>query len=84
VLAVGARVLQPGLPYASAKVSFAFKPRRNRIYVMSLETIMEEACKLGEQERRRLVAFLTTLRGPGEPSFVEEMARRIDDNTPGH
>jgi len=51
---------------------------------MSLETIMQEARKLGEQERRRLAAFLTTLREPSEPSFAEEMARRIDDNTPGH
>jgi hypothetical protein len=30
---------------------------------MSLETLMEEARKLGEQERRRLAVFLTTLRG---------------------
>ena len=51
---------------------------------MSLETIMEEARKLGEQERRRLAAFLSTLRRDGEPSFAEEMARRIDDITPGH
>jgi len=51
---------------------------------MSLETIMQEARKLGEQERRRLAAFLTTLREPSEPSFAEEMASRIDDNTPGH
>lgn len=51
---------------------------------MSLETLMEEARKLGEQERRRLAAFLTTLRGPDESSFAEEMARRIDDNSPGH
>ncbi|MDB6006396.1 MAG: hypothetical protein JWR15_3383 [Prosthecobacter sp.] len=51
---------------------------------MSLETIMQEARKLGEEERRRLAAFLTTLRGPGESSFAEEMVRRIDDNTPGH
>ncbi|MDI1312665.1 hypothetical protein [Prosthecobacter sp.] len=51
---------------------------------MSLETIMQEARKLGLPERRRLAAFLTTLREPGEPGFAEEMARRIDDNTPGH
>ena len=51
---------------------------------MSLETIMQEARKLGQQERRRLAAFLTTLREPAGPSFAEEMARRIDDNTPGH
>ena len=51
---------------------------------MSLETIMQEARKLGLQERRRLAAFLTTLREPGEAGFAEEMARRIDDTTPGH
>ena len=51
---------------------------------MSLELLMEEARKLGSNERRRLAAFLTTLREPSEPSFAEEMARRIDDNTPRH
>jgi hypothetical protein len=51
---------------------------------MSLESIMEEARKLGEQERRRLAAFLSTLRKADEPSFAKEMASRIDDNTPGH
>ncbi len=50
---------------------------------MSFETLMQEARKLGEQERRRLAAFLTTLREPDELSFADEMARRIDDNTPG-
>lgn len=51
---------------------------------MSLEVIMEEARKLGGPERRRLAAFLTTLREDSEPSFAEEMASRIDDKTPGH
>lgn len=51
---------------------------------MSLETLMNEVRKLGLPERRRLVAFLTTLKEPGEPSFAEEMARRIDDSADGH
>lgn len=51
---------------------------------MSLDAIMEEARKLGGAERRRLAAFLTTLRDDSEPSFAQEMARRIDDKTPGH
>ena len=51
---------------------------------MSLETIMQEARKLGGNERRRLAAFLTTLREPSEMSFADEMAQRIDDKTPGH
>jgi hypothetical protein len=74
-----------GRPYLEpTKVSVAFNRQGNRICVMSLETLMQEARKLGLLERRRLAAFLTTLKEPGEPSFADEMARRIDDSTPGH
>lgn len=51
---------------------------------MSVEVLMEEARKLGGQERRRLAAFLTTLRDDSEPSFAEEMARRLDNKSPGY
>ncbi len=51
---------------------------------MSLEAIMEEARKLGGTERRRLAAFLATLREESEPSFAQEMAWRIDVTSPGH
>ncbi len=56
----------------------------SKIPIMSLENLMDEARKLDGRERRRLAAFLTTLRDESEPSFAEEMARVLDDNTPGH
>lgn len=51
---------------------------------MSLENLMDEARKLDGRERRRLAAFLTTLREESEPSFADEMARILDDNHPGN
>lgn len=46
---------------------------------MTLDELMEAARKLSVHDQRRLAAFLTTLREDSEPSFAEEMARRIDD-----
>lgn len=46
---------------------------------MSLQTLMEEAKKLTEEESRRLSAFLITLRR--EPNFAEDMKKLMDDKS---
>ncbi len=49
---------------------------------MSLETIMEEAGKLSDEDSRRLSAYLVSVRRSREAGYAEEMARRIDDKDP--
>lgn len=56
----------------------------NKLGGMSLESLMQEAAKLSEQESRRLSAFLVSMRASREEGHAEEMARRIDDKDPAN
>lgn len=50
---------------------------------MSLEAIESEIAALGDAELRRLQAFILSLRQKRDPEWRAEMARKIDDHTPG-
>lgn len=51
---------------------------------MSLDERKPERRTLSAQERRTLEAFKADVRAQTSPTFAEEMARRIDDDAPGH
>lgn len=46
---------------------------------MSIETLMQEIVGLGEQDQRKIAAFLVTLRDSSVPGYKEELARRADE-----
>jgi hypothetical protein len=50
---------------------------------MSLEALEKEIAGLDDAMLRRLQAFIFGLRQRRDPGWRAEMARRIDDRTPG-
>ena len=50
---------------------------------MSLEAIESEIATLDDAKLRRLQAFILSLRQRRDPEWRAEMARKIDDTTPG-
>ncbi|MEN3942670.1 hypothetical protein WJU23_15320 [Prosthecobacter sp. SYSU 5D2] len=49
---------------------------------MSLTTLMHEAAQLDTESQRKLIGYLVSLRDEQMPGHRQEMARRIDDQTP--
>lgn len=55
------------------------------LWGMSFEAIENEIVSWDDSKLRKLQALVVTLRVRNDdPSFAEKMARRIDDQTPGH
>ena len=50
---------------------------------MSFDTLKKEVELLADGERRKLLAFMVTLEDRGRQGYREELARRIDDRSPG-
>ena len=51
---------------------------------MSLEQLKDQASHLAADEQRELIAFLVAERVGKDQEFREMLARKVDDNDPGH
>lgn len=51
---------------------------------MSLAELKQEAERLSSAERRHLTAYLVALERKDDSAFKQELADKIDDQTPGH
>ena len=51
---------------------------------MSIEAIKKKLRSLPSEERRKLMAFMVVLEDVAQADYAAELARRIDDNSPGH
>ena len=51
---------------------------------MSLEQLKDQASHLAADEQRELIAFLVAERVGKDQDFREMLARKVDDNDPGH
>jgi hypothetical protein len=50
---------------------------------VSFEALQNEVRSLGAEERRKLMALLVALEDSQRPGYAAELARRVDDQTPG-
>jgi|LakMenEpi03Aug12_release.lakeMendotaPanAssembly.Ray.scaffolds.fasta_scaffold235549_2 hypothetical protein len=50
---------------------------------MSFDVLMKEVGALGDDERRKLLAYMVTLADRDDAAYREKLARKIDDATPG-
>lgn len=50
--------------------------------IMSLTNLMQEAAQLDTESQRKLIGYLVSLRDVQIPGHRQEMARRIDDQSP--
>ncbi|HTV40264.1 MAG TPA: hypothetical protein VMF08_06800 [Candidatus Sulfotelmatobacter sp.] len=53
-------------------------------YCMSIEMLQSEVRALTTEQRRKLMAFIVAIEDQNRPGYAEELARKIDDKTPGH
>ena len=49
---------------------------------MSFDTLMKEVESLGDDERRRLLAFMVAMEDRASAGYAEKLARKIDDTSP--
>ena len=50
---------------------------------MSIEVLQTKVSALSPEQRRQLMAFMVALEDRSRPAYAEELARKIDDQTPG-
>lgn len=50
---------------------------------MSFDTLLKEVDALGIAEQRKLLAYIVTLEDRRQADYAEQLARKIDDKTPG-
>jgi hypothetical protein len=50
---------------------------------MSFDVLQSELIALSAEQRRKVIAFLITLEERSRPDYAAELARRIDDKSPG-
>ena len=50
---------------------------------MSFDVLMKEVGALGDDERRKLLAYMVALADRDDAAYREKLARKIDDTTPG-
>jgi len=50
---------------------------------MSIEVLQSEVTALSSEQRRKLVAFIVALEDRNRPDYAAELARKIDDKSPG-
>jgi len=46
--------------------------------------LQSEVRALTTEQRRKLMAFIVAIEDQNRPGYAEELARKIDDKTPGH
>ncbi|HEY1717620.1 MAG TPA: hypothetical protein VGH42_04900 [Verrucomicrobiae bacterium] len=51
---------------------------------MSIELLQSEVSALPAELRRKLMAFMVALEDGSRPDYAAELARKIDDKSPGH
>ncbi|MGO8766191.1 MAG: hypothetical protein ACLQSR_13775 [Limisphaerales bacterium] len=51
---------------------------------MSIEVLQSEVSALSSEQRRKLMAFMVALEDRNRPDYADELARKIDDQSPGH
>ena len=51
---------------------------------MSIEVLQSEVSALSSEQRRKLMAFMVALEDRNRPDSADELARKIDDQSPGH
>ena len=49
---------------------------------MSVDELMREIASLGQEDRRKIAAYLVTLEDANRPGYKEELARRADEKDP--
>jgi hypothetical protein len=50
---------------------------------MSIEVLQTEVSALSPEQRRKLMAFMVALEDQSRPDYAADLARRIDDQSPG-
>ena len=51
---------------------------------MSIELLQSEVSALPAELRRKLMAFMVALEDNSRPGYAAELARKIDDKSPGN